>query len=115
MKSGAIGTLNYTINSVSKNLEGSLSLFAEKGNVKIGGQYLNTLEWFDVEGESKPIISQSDLANDYGYYQGSMSNHHKVYDDLVQSIEGNGNLLEAKDAIATVEMIEKIYAATKKE
>ena len=44
-----------------------------------------------------------------------MSNHHKVYDDLVQSIEGNGNLLEAKDAIATVEMIEKIYAATKKE
>ena len=115
MKSGAIGTLNYTINSFSKNVEGSLSLFAEKGNVKIGGQYLNTLEWFDVEGESKPIISQSDLANDYGYYQGSMSNHHRVYDDLVQSIEGNGNLLEAKDAIATVEMIEKIYAATKKE
>ena len=115
MKSGAIGTLNYTINSFSKNVEGSLTLFAEKGNVKIGGQYLNTLEWFDVEGESKPIISQSDLANDYGYYQGSMSNHHKVYDDLVQSIEGNGNLLEAKDAIATVEMIEKIYAATKKD
>ena len=115
MKSGAIGTLNYTINSFSKNVEGSLSLFAEKGNVKIGGQYLNTLEWFDVEGESKPVISQSDLANDYGYYQGSMSNHHRVYDDLVQSIEGNGNLLEAKDAIATVEMIEKIYAATKKE
>jgi UDP-N-acetyl-2-amino-2-deoxyglucuronate dehydrogenase len=115
MKSGAIGTLNYTINSVSKNLEGSLTLFAEKGNVKIGGQYLNTLEWFDVDGESKPIISRSDLANDYGYYQGSMSNHHRVYDDLVESIEGNGNLLEAKDAIATVEMIEKIYAATKKE
>ena len=115
MKSGAIGTLNYTINSFSKNVEGSLSLFAEKGNVKIGGQYLNTLEWFDVDGESKPKISQSDLANDYGYYQGSMSNHHRVYDDLVQSIEGNGNLLEAKDAIATVEMIEKIYAATKKE
>ena len=115
MKSGAIGTLNYTINSYSKNVEGSLSLFGEKGNVKIGGQYLNTLEWFDVEGEAKPIISQSDLGNDYGYYQGSMSNHHRVYDDLVQSIEGNGKLLEAKDAIATVEMIEKIYAATKKE
>ena len=76
---------------------------------------MNTLEWFDVEGESKPVIAQSDLANDYGYYQGSMSNHHRVYDDLIQSIEGNGNLLEAKDAIATVEMIEKIYAATKKE
>jgi UDP-N-acetyl-2-amino-2-deoxyglucuronate dehydrogenase len=115
MKSGTIGTLNYTINTFSKNVEGSLSLFADKGNVKIGGQYLNTLEWFDVEGEPKPAVSESHLANDYGYYQGSMSNHHRVYDDLVRSIEGNGNLLEAKDAIATVEMIEKIYAATKKE
>lgn len=113
MKSGAIGTLNYTINSFSKNVEGSLSLFGEKGHIKIGGQYLNTLEWFDVEGEVKPKISLSQSANDYGYYQGSMSNHHMVYDDLVQSIEGNGNLLEAKDAIATVQMIEKIYAATK--
>ena len=114
MKSGAIGTLNYTINGHSKNLEGSFSVFGEKGSVKIGGQYLNTLEWFDVEGEPKPVISPSDLPNDYGYYQGSMSNHHKVYDDLIRSIDGDGNLLEAKDAIATVEIIESIYNSSTK-
>lgn len=112
MKSGAIGTLNYTINSYSKNLEGSFSVFGEKGSVKIGGQYLNTLEWYDVEGETKPILSQAQSPNDYGYYQGSMSNHHKVYDDLVHSLNGSGSLLEARDAIATIEIIEKIYAAT---
>ena len=113
MKSGAIGTLNYTINSYSKNLEGSFLVFGEKGSVKIGGQYLNTLEWFDVEGEAGPILSQAQLPNDYGYYQGSMSNHHKVYDELVHSLDGSGSLLEARDAIATIEIIEKIYAATK--
>jgi predicted dehydrogenase len=112
MKSGAIGTLNYSINSYSKNLEGSLSIFGEKGSVKIGGQYLNTLEWHQVEGEPKPELLSSPSANDYGFYQGSMSNHHKVYDDLILSLDGNGSLLQAKDAIATVDIIEKIYAAT---
>ena len=110
MKSGAMGTLNYNINSYSKNLEGSFSVFGERGSVKIGGQYLNTLEWYEVEGEERPAISQSYSPNDYGFYQGSMSNHHKVYDDLILSMEGNGNLLEARDAIATIEIIEKIYA-----
>lgn len=112
MKSGPIGTLNYTINSYSKNLEGSFSIFGEKGSVKIGGQYLNTLEWYDVKGQSKPQLRNSTVANDYGFYQGSMSNHHRVYDDLVVSLNGNGSLLEAKDAIATIEIIEKIYAAS---
>jgi predicted dehydrogenase len=112
MKSGAIGTLNYTVNSYSKNLEGSFSIFGEKGSVKIGGQYLNTLEWYEVEGQPKPALTVSPSANDYGFYQGSMSNHHKVYDDLILSLKGNGSLLEARDAIATIEIIEKIYAAT---
>jgi UDP-N-acetyl-2-amino-2-deoxyglucuronate dehydrogenase len=109
MKSGAVGTLNYTVNSFSKNLEGSFCIFAEKGSVKIGGQYLNTLEWYDVEGETRPEFSQPTTPNSYGFYQGSMSNHNKVYDDLILSLNGNGSLLEARDAIKTIEMIESIY------
>lgn len=113
-QSGAMGSLNYTINSYRHNLEGSFVLFGEKGSVKIGGQYLNTLEWFEVEGVEKPFLSAQQGVNDYGFYQGSMSNHHKVYDDLVQSLNGNGSLLEARDAVKTVEIIEKIYAASEK-
>ena len=41
--SGAIGTINSTINSYKKNMEGSLTIFGENGTVKIGGQYLNEL------------------------------------------------------------------------
>jgi len=33
---GALGTINYTVNSYKKNMEGSISLFGEKGTVKIG-------------------------------------------------------------------------------
>ncbi|WP_315819850.1 Gfo/Idh/MocA family protein [Paraflavitalea speifideaquila] len=34
---GVIGTINYTVNSYQKNMEGSLTIFGEKGTVKIGG------------------------------------------------------------------------------
>ena len=112
LKSGAIGNLNYTINSFDKNLEGSFAIFGEKGSVKIGGQYLNTLEWFQVRDRAQPIVEKAEGPNEYGFYQGSMSNHHKVYADLIRSIDGNGSLLQAKDAIKTIEIIEKIYAAS---
>ena len=58
----SIGTINYTVNSFSKNMEGSLTIFGEKGTVKIGGQYLNELEYQDFENykienfNSKQII-----------------------------------------------------------
>lgn len=113
MKSGVIGTLNYTINSFEHNKEGSFTIFGEKGTVKIGGQYLNTLEWFDVEKELAPQLCQPAPANDYGYYKGSMSNHEAVYQDLMASLTGNGNLLEAKEAARAVEIIEQIYKAAK--
>ncbi len=109
MKSGVVGTLNYTINSYNHNKEGSFSLIGEKGTIKIGGQYLNKLEWFDVEGEIAPQLDPATYANDYGFYKGTMSNHKAVYDDLIASLTGNGNLLEAKDAAKVVEIIEQIY------
>ncbi|ANE49410.1 Gfo/Idh/MocA family protein [Flavisolibacter tropicus] len=111
LKSGVLGTLNFTINSYEHNQEGSITLFGEKGSVKIGGQYLNTLEWYKTESEETPVLEQATEANHYGHYQGSMSNHNKVYESLVASLNNNGSLLEARDAIKTIEIIEKIYKA----
>ncbi|MEI6947747.1 Gfo/Idh/MocA family oxidoreductase [Paraflavisolibacter sp. H34] len=114
LENGAIGTLHYTINAFEKNLEGSLTLIGEKGSVKIGGQYLNTLEW-DTTGRGGSILEgqPSKAANDYGFYTGSMSNHDKVYEDLVRALNHHDhNLLEATEGAKTVEIIEKIYGAT---
>lgn len=112
MQSGAIGTLNYTINSCNKNLEGSIAIFGQNGSIKIGGEYLNTLEWYETDDQKKPVLQINAFPNQYGFYQGSMSNHDKVYAELISSIAGTGNLLEAKDTIKTIEIIEKIYAAS---
>jgi len=108
--SGAIGTINYTVNSYNKNMEGSLTLFGEKGTVKIGGQYLNELEYQQIEGYKIENLPEGNKANNYGNYQGSMSNHDKVYDNLIEVLQNNAAISTSSfEGLKTVEIIEKIY------
>mgnify|MGYP006081289185 CR=1 FL=1 len=113
---GAIGTINYTVNAYSKNMEGSLTMFGDKGTVKIGGQYLNELEYFDVaDMANAPTLEIGNKANNYGEYKGSMSNHDKIYTNvrevLLNNDQINTNMFEG---LKTVEIIDKIYKVIRK-
>lgn len=108
-----VGTINYTVNSFGKNMEGSLTLFGEKGTVKIGGQYLNELEYQQIDHYRIDNLPSGNPPNDYGKYQGSMSNHDKVYQNLIEVLNGN-ELIAANgfEGLKTVEIISKIYSNT---
>jgi UDP-N-acetyl-2-amino-2-deoxyglucuronate dehydrogenase len=113
--SGTIGTINYTVNSYGKNMEGSLTIFGEKGTVKIGGQYLNELEYQSIEDYVIANLPEGNKANNYGTYQGSMSNHDLVYKNLVEVLTDNATIsANSFEALKTVEIIDKIYSASKK-
>jgi UDP-N-acetyl-2-amino-2-deoxyglucuronate dehydrogenase len=108
--SGIFGAINYTVNSYRQNMEGSLTVFGEKGTVKIGGQYLNKLEYHQIEGYTIPAFPSGNTANEYGVYKGSMSNHDKVYDNLLSVLQGNTQkTVLPEEGLKTVELIEKIY------
>lgn len=110
MKNGAIGTLNYNVNSFKKNMEGSFTVFAEKGTVKVGGQYLNELEYCHVDGVDLPDLPKGNPANGYGFYQGSMSNHDKVYENILKALQNSmHDFASGEEGLKTVEIIEKIY------
>jgi UDP-N-acetyl-2-amino-2-deoxyglucuronate dehydrogenase len=112
MQNGEIGTLNYTVNAFKQNMEGSFTIFGENGTVKIGGQYLNELEYQNIKDRDKILLQAGNTANKYGYYQGSMSNHDKVYENLLDAIENNkNNIASAIDGLKTVEIIEMIYGS----
>ena len=109
---GVIGTINYTVNAYSRNMEGSLTIFGDKGTVKIGGQYINELEYQSIENYKIENLSAGNTANNYGTYQGSMSNHDKVYENLVDVLNNNASIsTNAFEALKTVEIIEKIYSS----
>lgn len=112
---GALGTINYTVNSYQKNMEGSLTIFGTKGTVKIGGQYLNELEYQNIEGYKIDGLPPGNPANNYGQYQGSMSNHDKVYANVVDVLKNGATIAtNSFEGLKTVEIIDKIYASAAK-
>lgn len=111
---GAIGTVNYTVNSYDKNMEGSITIFGEKGTVKVGGQYLNVLEHQSIKDYVLDVPIETKPANDYGFYQGSMSNHDKVYENIIDVLINNGRVAtNGFEGLKTVEIIENIYNLAK--
>jgi hypothetical protein len=96
-------------------MEGSITVFGEKGTVKVGGQYLNVLEYQSIDGFAISDLPQSRPANEYGFYQGSMSNHDKVYQNIIDVLGGDAGITAtAEEGKKTVEIIEKIYEDAKK-
>jgi UDP-N-acetyl-2-amino-2-deoxyglucuronate dehydrogenase len=109
-----IGTINYTVNSYEKNMEGSLTIFGEKGTIKIGGQYLNELEYQSIENYEINNLPLGNPPNNYGKYFGSMSNHDKVYANVAEVLN-NGGIIATNgfEGLKTVEIIDKIYSAAR--
>jgi UDP-N-acetyl-2-amino-2-deoxyglucuronate dehydrogenase len=111
---GVLGTINYSVNSYGKNMEGSLTIFGEKGTIKIGGQYLNELEYQNIEGFEIKDLPPGNPPNNYGQYLGSMSNHDKVYENIVDVLNHEGIIAtNGFEGLKTVEIIDKIYSSAK--
>lgn len=106
-----IGTINYSVNSFEQNMEGSLTIFAEKGTIKIGGQYLNELEYQKIDNYEIKDLPPGNPPNNYGKYLGSMSNHDKVYKNIIEVLN-NGGVIATNgfEGMKTVEIIDKIYS-----
>jgi predicted dehydrogenase len=109
--SGVLGSLFWTTCVYNKNFEGSITIIGEKGTIKIGGKYLNKIEYWDVQSYPLPEdVDFEDAPNNYGKYQGTSSNHDKLISDLVNLFTHNRKgIVEGSEAIKTVEAIELIY------
>ncbi|MEK6844004.1 MAG: Gfo/Idh/MocA family oxidoreductase [Nanoarchaeota archaeon] len=115
-ESGALGTIYYTVCAYNKNIEGSLTVLGIKGSAKIGGEYLNKVEHWNVEGYPLPIKSEeSHPANDYGSYKGSSSKHDYVFREVIKKIIGDEDaiIVDALEGRKSVEIIEAAHLSTK--
>jgi UDP-N-acetyl-2-amino-2-deoxyglucuronate dehydrogenase len=108
---GGMGSLNYSTAVFDKNLESSITIIGEKGSVKIGGQYMNDVEYCNIQNYKMPKLAESSPANDYGAYKGSAANHHFVMENVIDTLKGRTSATtNALEGLKVVDIIERIYS-----
>ena len=113
IESGGTGSFNYSTSVWDKNLESSMLIIAENGSVKIGGQYMDKVEYCHIKDYLMPDLAPTNPGNDYGSYKGSAQNHHLVIRNVVDVLSSDDpsqtittNVMEG---LKVVDIIERIY------
>jgi hypothetical protein len=88
-----------------------MTVMGHKGTVRIGGQYMDRLEEFQMPDTPKPTLAQAPPPNDYGGYTGSAANHHHVYDNVLGVLlDGHAVATPVEEGLAVVAAIEAMHA-----
>lgn len=112
---GGMGCLNFSTSVWNTNLESSITIIAENGTIKVGGQYMNNVEVCDIKNYKMPELEPANPPNDYGAYKGSAANHHYIFENVLNVLKGRAAITtNALEGLKVVEIIERIYDANKK-
>lgn len=111
---GGMGTLNYSTAVWDTNLESSLTIIGSNGSVKIGGQYMDKVEYCHIKDYTMPELEPTAPVNDYGGYKGSANNHHFVIQNVADTLKGKSQITtNALEGMKVVDIIERIYSYRK--
>ncbi|NLK86293.1 MAG: Gfo/Idh/MocA family oxidoreductase [Clostridiaceae bacterium] len=111
-KSGAIGSLNVTMLTFPRNVEGSISVLGEKGTVKIGGMALNRIEkWeFETSDDDDLLAAEScyEPADVYGY------GHTAYYSNVLDVLGGKAEpCADGPEGRKSLELVCAIYRSAR--
>lgn len=111
---GGMGSISYSTSVWDKNLESSITIVGSKGSVKVGGQYMDKVEYCHIKEYKMPELSPTAPANDYGSYKGSANNHHFLIENVVDALKGRKMITtNALEGLKVVDIIERIYSTRK--
>ena len=106
-KSGAIGSVNVTVLTYPKNLEGSITILAEKGTVKLSGVAMNEISHWDVKNVPPPENTNYKTDSVYGF------GHERFYYKVIDWIEGQKGPITGFDGIKSLQIIESCYKSAR--
>lgn len=110
---GGAGSLNFSTSVFDSNLESTLTIIAENGSIKIGGQYMNEVQHCHIRDYEMPQLAESNPPNDYGHYKGSAMNHNHVFENVVSTLRGESKITtNALEGMKVVDIIERMYNAS---
>ncbi len=107
---GGMGCLNYSTAIWGQNMETSITVSGSKGSVRVGGQYMDKVEYCHIQDYQMPDLKATNPPNDYGTYKGSTNNHGFVFGNVIDVLKGRKTITtNALEGMKVVEIIERIY------
>jgi len=111
-RNGAMGSMNVTMLTYPKNLEGSITIIGEKGTVRVGGVAVNEIQHWEFEEsyESDEIIKEAnyDTMSVYGH------GHPLYYDNVIQSLMGETQPeTDGREGLRSLEVLIAAYLSAR--
>jgi UDP-N-acetyl-2-amino-2-deoxyglucuronate dehydrogenase len=111
-RSGAMGTLNVTMLTYPKNMEGSITILGEKGTVRIGGVAVNeiqTWEFADTRAEDADVTASSyQTTSVYGL------GHPLYYHNVIETLRGEAEPeTDGREGLKTLELLIAMYLSSR--
>jgi UDP-N-acetyl-2-amino-2-deoxyglucuronate dehydrogenase len=111
-RNGAMGSINVTMLTYPKNLEGSITILGERGSVRIGGVAVNEIKhWeFDTEDPMDKQIADASYQTTsvYGY------GHPLYYDNVIQSLRGEAQPeTDGREGLKSLELLIAMYLSAR--
>lgn len=111
-RSGALGSLNVTMLTYPKNLEGSITILGEKGSVQVGGVAVNEIKhWeFADECEEDRHIRDANYHTDSVYGVG----HPLYYDNIIKVLRGEAAAeTDGREGLRSLETLIAMYTSAR--
>jgi predicted dehydrogenase len=113
LASGGIGSMTYTTAVWDRNYESSLLIVGSKGTIKIGGQYMNRLDYCHVNEMEVPVLDADAGPNRYAGYQGSAAHHQQVIANVIEVLKQKEVVTtNALEGLKVVDIIERMQNAS---
>ncbi len=111
-RNGALGSLNCTMLTYPKNLEGSITILGEKGTVRVGGLAVNEIqEWqfAQADPDDETILSANyETTSVYGF------GHPLFYDNVLKVFKGDAEPdVDGREGLKSLEVLIAAYRSAR--
>jgi UDP-N-acetyl-2-amino-2-deoxyglucuronate dehydrogenase len=111
-RNGAMGSINVTMLTYPKNLEGSITILGEKGSVRVGGVAVNEIQhWQFAEPHAMDAQIESasyETTSVYGF------GHPLYYDNVIRTLRGEAEPeTDGREGLKSLELLIAMYLSAR--
>ena len=111
-RSGALGSMNVTMLTYPRNLEGSITIIGEKGTVRVGGVAVNEIQHWEFaephEDDQKINQVNYETTSIYGF------GHPLYYDNVISVLQGKAKPdTDGREGLKSLETLIAVYLSAR--